>query len=177
MEDPEMEDPQQPSESKAPALPDGAFDGPGGFAAAVRAALDAAAAAQWREIMLADADFADWPLGERAVVESLQAWAGSGRVLVMVAEHFNVFERAHARFVHWRQMWGHIIEPRVCSGPGLPAVPSAIWTPAWALRRIDTERSRGVCGRDPADRHALREMLAECLKHGRPGFPARTLGL
>jgi len=159
------------------ALPQGPFAGPEEFAARIRQALAAAAGQGWREIVMSDPDFTDWPLGERAVADALQQWSAAGRSFTLLAERFDVFERHHARFVHWRRMWGHIIECRVCRGPGLPAVPSAIWTPDWFLRRLDIERCHGTGGEDRLGRRALREALDECLRHSRAGFPASVLGL
>lgn len=158
-------------------LPDGAFNGRQAFHATLAAALAAAARENWREIILSDANFADWPLGARSSVEALQAWAAAGRTLQLIAHDFDVFARHHARFVHWRQAWDHIIVCRVCAGAGAPPVPSAIWTPGWCLQRIDPERCRGVCGSVPESRVALRHLLQECLRHGRPGFAASTMGL
>lgn len=158
-------------------LPSGAFDGRQGFHATLQAALAAAARENWREMILSDASFADWPLGELASVDALQAWAAAGRTLQLIAHDFHVFAREHARFVHWRQAWDHIIVCRVCAGAGAPPVPSAIWTPGWFMQRIDPERCRGVCGSAPENRIALRQVLDECLRHGRPGFAASTLGL
>lgn len=165
------------AEPDGEALPAGAFEGREAFHAHLQAALAAAARHRWHELMLADADFADWPLGERATVEALQAWAAPGRRLILVARHFKVLEREHARFVRWRQAWGSLIDARTCSGPEAPPVPSAIWTPGWFLRRTDPERGQGVCGTTPQSRTALRERLDECLRQGRPGFAASTLGL
>lgn len=158
-------------------LPLGPFDGREAFEAHLRRALDAAARENWREIVLSDPSFADWPLGERATLAALQAWSRSGRSFTLLAQRFDVFERSHARFVEWRRTWSHIIECRVCHGAGAPVVPSAIWTPSWFMQRIDPERSRGVCSHDPERRAALREQIDECLRQGRPGFPASTLGL
>ena len=158
-------------------LPSGPFSGPGEFAQLIRQAAEAAAREGWREWVWIDPDFSDWPLGERAVAEALQQWSSAGRRLTLLAERFDVFERHHARFVHWRRMWGHIVDARVCRGAGLPAVPSAIWTPAWALRRLDPERCRGHSGSDAVGRRALREALDECLRASREGFPITTLGL
>ncbi|MDM0076339.1 hypothetical protein QTH90_18160 [Variovorax sp. J2P1-59] len=166
-----------PNESSAAELPDGKFDGRHAFHAHLQTALSAAARQNWREIVLSDPDFDDWPLGERAMVDALQAWSAAGRRFVLLAQRFDVFEREHARFVHWRRMWSHIIECRACSGPGLPEVQSAVWTPSWFLHRIDIDHGRGVCGREPDSRRALRERLDECLRHARPAFPASTLGL
>ncbi|MGI4777583.1 MAG: hypothetical protein ACRYGA_05620 [Janthinobacterium lividum] len=159
------------------ALPGGAFDGRQAFHERLRAALAAAAREGWRELVFSDSTFADWPLGERACIEALNAWASGGRSLLMLAANFAVFDREHARFVQWRRTWSHVVDCRACSGAGAPRVPSAIWTPAWQMHRVDTERSRGVSGSDPERRRALREQIDECLRHGRPAFPATTLGL
>ena len=159
------------------AWPEGTIDGPTDFAARVRAVLAAAAGQGWPEIVLSDPDFADWPLGERAVAQALQNWAASGRSLRLVASNFDVFQRHHARFVHWRRMWDHIVQCRACAGAGLPEVPSALWTPQGVLHRIDPLRSRGMSSVDPAARVALRQALDECFQQGRPAFAASVLGL
>jgi hypothetical protein len=163
-------------------LPEGRFDGREAFGEIVRNALLAAAREGWKEIVFSDPDFADWPLGERASIEALEAWSASGRRFVLLAQRFDVIERGHARFVPWRRMWDHIIE---CRATGKAAstetemreVPSAIWTPTWFAHRIDPERSRGVCGVDPRARRELREAIDERWRLGRPAFPASTLGL
>ena len=158
-------------------LPDGPFDGRLAFHALLHAAFERAAREGWRQIVLCDPTFGDWPLGERAVAAALNDWASSGRSLTMVAGDFGVFEREHARFVQWRRTWSHLVDCIACGRPGAPAVPSALWTPQWFLHRIDAERSRGVSGRDPQHRRALREQIDECRRRSRPGFPATTLGL
>ena len=165
--------PNEPSST----LPEGAFDGRQRFADLLRAAFDAAAQQQWREIAIGDADFADWPLGERAVLEALQAWAGPGRRLRMLAGDFASVERMHARFVPWRRLWDHIVECRRCEGVGAPAVPSLLWTPGWCLHRVDPVACRGVCGTQAMARTALRQRFDEAWQQGRPAFSASVLGL
>lgn len=160
-----------------PPLAEGRFDGREGFGVIVRNALSAAAQQGWKEIVFSDPDFADWPLGERASIEALQAWSASGRRFVLLAQRFDVIERGHARFIPWRRMWDHIIECRATGKAVGSEVPSAIWTPTWFAHRIDPERSRGVCGADPRARRELREAIDECWRLGRPAFPASTLGL
>ena len=160
-----------------PALPDGPFDGRVAFDAHLRSAFDAAAQQGWREIVFSDPGFADWPLGERRSIAALQAWAASGRSLLLLAEDFQVFDRSHARFVEWRRLWSHVVDARACSGAGAPSVPSLILTPTWSLHRIDPERSRGVCSSDARARRDLRESFDERWRQGRPAFPASTLGL
>ncbi|MDM0036175.1 hypothetical protein QTI33_28840 [Variovorax sp. J22P271] len=166
-----------PDEAAGVDLPEGAFDGRRAFHDHLHAALGAAARQNWREIVLSDPDFSDWPLGERKTVEALQAWSAAGRSMVLLAQRFDVFAREHARFVHWRRMWSHIVDARACQGAGLPPVPSAIWAPGWFLHRIDLEHPRGTCGRAPEGRRAVRERIDECLRHARPTFAASTLGL
>ncbi|MDP9603374.1 UNVERIFIED_ORG: hypothetical protein J2W38_003163 [Variovorax paradoxus] len=166
-----------PDEAPAPSLPEGRFDGREAFDVLLRNALSAAAREGWKEIVFSDIDFAEWPLGERATIEALQAWSASGRRLMLLAQRFDILERGHARFVSWRRMWDHIIECRATGKAAGSDVPSAIWTPTWFVHRIDPERSRGVSGTDSRARRELREAIDECWRLGRPAFPASTLGL
>jgi len=158
-------------------LPQGRFEGREAFAQRVRDALACAAREGWREIILSDPGFADWPLGERAVAESLQAWSASGRRCVLLARRYDEVPRRHARFVTWRQTWAHIIEARACASADEGEIPSAIWSPGWVMQRLDPQRCIGVSGCEPARRLALRETLDEWLQKSAPAFPATTLGL
>jgi hypothetical protein len=161
----------------APALPEGRFEGREAFRQNVRDALACADREGWREIILSDADFHDWPLGERAVVDSLNAWASTGRKLVMLAKSYDEVTRTHPRFVSWRRTWAHIIECRRCATADPLILPSALWTSGWVLRRLDPERCTGVCTLIPERRLALRESIEEWLRQSSAGFPTTTLGL
>ena len=70
---------EAPQDLPAPALLQGRFSGREVFQQAVRDAFATAAREGWSDVILSDANFHDWPLGERAVIESLQAWARTGR--------------------------------------------------------------------------------------------------
>ena len=164
-------------EDAQPALPQGRLSGRSVFVQAVRDALEAAAREGWNELILCDANFADWPLGERAVAESLQAWARGGRRFVMLAMDYSGLPRQHARFVKWRQTWDHIIECRLCRATDALAFPSVFWTPGWVMQRIDVERDVLVCDSEAARRVTLRQLLDECRRDSTPGFPASVLGL
>ncbi len=159
------------------ALPQGRLSGRSVFVQAVRDALQVAAREGWNELILCDANFANWPLGERAVAEALQAWARGGRRFVLLAMDYSGLPRQHARFVKWRQTWDHIIECRVCRATDALAFPSVFWTPAWVMQRIDVERDVLVCDSEAARRVALRQLLDECRRDSSPGFPASVLGL
>lgn len=158
-------------------LPQGRFAGPQEFAQLVRDALAAAAQAGWRELVLSDPDFADWPLGERAVAEALHAWSGSGRRCTLLARRWDEVVRRHARFVDWRRTWTHIIDARGCRNADRAELPSAIWSPDWVMQRVDLDHGVGWCGSEPARRVALRESLDHWLGKSSSAFPATTLGL
>ncbi len=161
-----------------PALPEGRFVGREAFQQLVRDALARAATEGWREIILSDADFHDWPLGERAVVESLQAWAGKGRRMMLLACNYDEIVRRHPRFVQWRRTWDHVLSCHRSPAADRLDLPSALWSPSWVLQRLDPERCNGVTGTEPERRVLLRETLNEWLHNkSAPGFPASTLGL
>jgi hypothetical protein len=143
----------------------------------VRAALAMASTEGWTEMVWSDASFEDWPLYEKSVVESLDAWAGKGRKLTLLAHHFDAMRRVHPRFVTWRVRWDHIIECRVCKGLDASEFPSALWTPGWAMRRLDLQRCTGVASGEARMRQLLREELEERKRQSSPGFAATTLGL
>ena len=155
----------------------GAFSGPTEFAQMVRAALARADSAGWSVMVWSDPTFEDWPLGERVVTESLQAWAHSGRHLLLLAHRYDALIRLKPRFVSWRKTWDHIIECRLCKNLDATEVPSALWSPYWAMRRLDLVRSTGVADLEPARRVLLKEELDECRRQSSPGFSSTTLGL
>jgi hypothetical protein len=172
-----------PSDGAAPQpptgeLPAGRFTGREVFQQMVRDAFATAAREGWREIFISDANFHDWPLGERAVIESLQAWAQGGRRFTMLARTYDDVIRRHARFVRWRGTWDHIITCRRSGSADPLDIPSALWSPAWVLHRLDPERCVGVTGVEPDRRVLLHETLQEWVRSkSAPGFPSTTLGL
>lgn len=143
----------------------------------VRDAFDCAAREGWREIILSDANFEDWPLGERAVVESLNAWAQSGRHMVLLAGSYDQVLRSQPRFVTWRRTWGHILDCRSSRLGAAGDFPSAIWSVNWYLQRTDPLRCIGVTSTDRERNVALKEVLDELIRNSSPAFPASTLGL
>ena len=170
------ETPHERAPSPAP-LQSSRFAGRQAFQQLVRDAFTTAAAQGWPNIILSDATFEDWPLGERSVAESLQAWSKSGRQMVILASRYDEVMRRHARFVSWRTTWGHIINSRVCRAVAPADFPSAIWSPDWALHRIEPLRSVGICGNDRERRVLLKESLDEMIRNSSPGFASTTLGL
>lgn len=174
----DSEEPKAPTAGTG-SLPEGRFAGREDFRALVRQSFAAAAAEGWQRLVISDASFDDWPLGEREVIASLQAWSRTGRSFVMLACRYDSVSshQQHARFVTWRRQWSHIIDCRGCSSADPLELPSAVLGDAWVLRRLDPVRSAGVTGREPARRLALQEEVDEWLRKSSPAFPATTLGL
>lgn len=159
------------------ALLEGRFNGRAEFAELIRQALAAAAVQGWREIILCDPDFEDWPLGERVVVQALNDWSRGGRKLTMIARNYDAMCRRHARFVTWRRTWAHIVECRASAATPVDSMPSALWSPVWMFERLDVQRSTGVAGSGVARRISLKERLNERLLNSSAAFPATVLGL
>jgi hypothetical protein len=156
---------------------EGRFTGRTEFQQLVRDALARAAAEGWREIILSDATFEDWPLGELAVAQSLQAWSTAGRRCTLLARSYDVLAVRHPRFVTWRRTWSHLIEARACTSADPLDLPSALWSPEWMLQRVDPVRCSGISSSEPQRRLRLRESLNDWLARSAPAFPATTLGL
>lgn len=160
-----------------PALPGGRFVGREAFGQLLRDALATAAQQGWRELVLCDAHFGDWPLHERQVIDSLHAWARAGRSCTLLATGYDTVVRQHARFVTWRTTWGHLIDARVCRQIDAGNFPTVLWSPHWTLQVLDPLRCTGVCGAEPERIVQMRESLQELVQVSSPGFPSTTLGL
>jgi hypothetical protein len=115
------------------ALPEGRFTGRTEFTDMIRQAFAAAAQQGWREIIVCDPDFEDWPLGERVVVQALNDWSKTGRKFTMLAGNYDEVLRKHARFVTWRRTWAHIVECRANASAAPMKHPAPCWAPAGFL--------------------------------------------
>lgn len=158
-------------------LPEGRLEGRQVFSDLVRGALACAAREGWSQLVLCDADFEDWPLGEKAVVDALQSWAGRGRHIRFMAHDFGPLRLKHPRLVQWRTTWSHLVDARACARRSGQDLPSAIWSPQWTLERIDPVRCTLIASNDARRRTGLKERLDNCWDQGSPSFPSTTLGL
>lgn len=161
----------------APLPADGRFAGREAFADLVRTAFAAANTQGWQEIIVCDANFEDWPLGERSVAQSLNDWSKTGRKFTMLAINYSEVTRRHARFVQWRRTWAHIIECRACPQISIDDMPSALWTPTWTFERLDLLHSTGVVSSQPIRRVTLKEKIAQKIAKSTVSFASTTLGL
>ena len=166
-----------PAGEQGATLPEGRLVGRVAFAEALRQALASAASRGWTELWLVDDNFADWPLGEAAVVQSLQAWVGRGRRLRLMAREFDTLRRQHPRFVAWCSTWQHLIEAHALRQLAAHELPGVVWTPEWTLERLDPVRCISVASHARERGVALHERLGEWWKKGQPAFAPTTLGL
>lgn len=148
------------------------------FQAAVRDALGEAATVGCRELWLVDVDFADWPLGEPAVVASMRAWARPHRKLVVIAQHYDALARRHPRWVEFRRNWSHVVECHANTELEAGKFPCLLYAPErLLLRRFDPARHRGSVVRDAASLVRARETLDAVLQRSTLAFPATVLGV
>jgi Fe-S-cluster formation regulator IscX/YfhJ len=148
------------------------------FLDAVRGAFALAAEDGAREILLVDPDFADWPLNDRSVIESLSRWVDSRRVLVVLAHSFDELARRQLRFVEWRRQWAHVVQCR--NDPELEAeqIPTLLLIPGQTcIRLLDRVRCRGTVSNRPVDLTECRETVDALLQRTVEAFPVTTLGL
>ena len=148
------------------------------FHAAVRSALSEAASAGWRELCLCDPNFADWPLNEAAVIESLTQWAGAQRSLTLLALDYDEVMRRHPRFVRWRIQWSHLVRARALQGVQGVDVPVLLHARGGlTLRLLDPVRYQGRVSRVASDITQTNELIDAISQRSIEAFPATVVGL
>lgn len=148
------------------------------FQSALRLALAEAAGAGSRELWLSDIDFAEWPLGERDVIESLTRWAASSRRLTLVANHFDTVARHHPRWVTWRRQWSHIVSCRTNTEIEAAEIPSLLIAVGTVTVRLsDAVHFRGRIGRDRAEEVRCKELFDAVSQRSEEAFPVTATGL
>jgi hypothetical protein len=148
------------------------------FHAALRSALAEAAAVGCRELWLCDNDFADWPLGERQVVDSLSQWAGSHRRLTLIARTFDEVARRHARWNEWRRQWSHIVHCRSNVELESGHVPSVLLAnELLSVNLVDPVHYRGRFSHDALDGVRCRELIDAVLQRSEEAYPVTMTGL
>lgn len=155
-----------------------AIHGRGEFQEAIRQAFIEAADAGWREIRLVDLDFAEWPLGEKSVIENLTRWAKPYRSLVIVANHFDEVARRHPRWVAWRQLWSHIVQCRANTELESTRMPTLLCARGGVTIRVhERTHHRGTLSRRVIDVQSAWEEIDNILLRSEESFPATTLGI
>ncbi|MEG0920415.1 MAG: hypothetical protein RSD57_02535 [Comamonas sp.] len=156
----------------------GRFEGRVAFEQQVLHFLQRAANERWPTLVVGDPDFADWPWGTSEAVDLLHCWARHGRQMTVLAWRFDALPRRHPRWVQWRTIWGHKLQCRKYQARDVSQVPSVLWSPQWAVQRLEVGRCTGVASADRQSIVQLEEALQEWIRHkSSPAFPASVLGL
>lgn len=184
-----MDTPDQPlSAAKgatlAPASPEaehpgGRIEGWRDFGERLRAALAMGAAepADWH---LSDPDFAQWPLGELAVVDALrQGMLAHPRTRwTLLAARFDAFPRQHPRWLTWRQTWAHRVHCLQASEDDAAQIrPMLLWPGRLGLRLLDGLSGRGVWTTEPATLLTWQADFDVISQRSTEAMPSTTLGL
>lgn len=148
------------------------------FHAALRRAFEDLASVGSREVWLCDEDFADWPLGERAIVELLTQWAASSRKLTLLARSFDEVARRHPRWVEWRRSWSHIVSCRTNTELASGEFPTLLLgIDTVSVRLSDNVHHRGRLSHEQADEVRCKEQIDAVMQRSEEAFPATTTGL
>lgn len=148
------------------------------FHDAVKAAFAQAEAGRAREIFLVDPTFADWPLNDPAIIESLGRWVDSRTTLTLLADSYDELARRQLRFVAWRRQWAHVVHCRNDPELGAEQIPTLLFIPGLvALRLLDRVHYRGTVSGRPGDLNECRETIDALLQRSVEAFPVTTLGL
>lgn len=150
----------------------------GDFRAAITHAFAQAADAGARELFLMDPTFADWPLSEPEVIDSLTRWAEPHRRLTLLAGSFDDLSRRHARWAEWRRHWAHVVECRCNAEIETAKVPTVLLAAEVAcVRLLDREHYRGTSSNLRSDLVRARETTDAVLQRSSEAFAVTTLGL
>jgi len=148
------------------------------FRDGVRACLRQALETGAREIFMIDPTFADWPLNEPAVVDTIASWAGTGRSLTLMAHRFEEFPRRHMRFVEWRRNWSHVVRCRADEDLEEQQIPTLLFVPGLVcLRMVDNVEYRGTLSGTATDLATGKETVDALLQRSSEAFPITALGL
>ena len=148
------------------------------FHHAVQAALAQAEEAKSREIFMSDPTFADWPLNDRDIVESLGRWVDSRCTFTLLADSFDELARRQFRLVAWRQQWSHVVRCRSDSELSAEQIPTVLLVPGQVvLRLVDRVHYRGTLSTRAVDLNESRDKIDALLQRSAEAFPVTTLGL
>jgi hypothetical protein len=129
------------------------------------------------EIVLADPDFRDWPLNERAVIDALTLWTRPHHRLHLVAMHYDDVVQRHPRFVQWRRTYDHLVQAASPRNVKVSDFPAMLLAPQAVVEVLDRPSWRARLSTDALDLERCRHLLDALSQRSVPAFAATTLGL
>jgi hypothetical protein len=155
-----------------------AIDSRSDFVTALHEAIEQALARRARLMAWVDADFADWPLDDPALLQRLSDWLRlPGRRLQLLAADYEGARR-HARFMACYRLWSHAISAHGPAQDDAAALPCLLLADDTCLVQLpDKARWRGWATTEPPELRAWRERTDALLQRSAPAFAVTTLGL
>lgn len=163
----------------APASEPPRVDSRAGFIAALHWGFTTAIAQDARRIVCVDRAFADWPLDETALLQSLTVWLRlPQRRLVLLARDYDAVQRRFPRFNAWRSAWMHAIEAWQAPEEFAGELPTLLVSDgAVSVHLVDAVHWRG---RSAFDERRARQWCEETdvlLQRSERAWAVRPLGL
>jgi hypothetical protein len=149
------------------------------FADALRWAFARAVRRHARHIVCIDPHFADWPLDDAALLESLTQWLKTPqRRIVLLADSYDEMARRHPRFVRWRGDWVHAVDAQVPADEDRGELPR-VWVDddSTSVELIDAVHWNGHAMTDSRVARLWRERIDALLQRSQPGMPLYRTGL
>ncbi|MEO7851561.1 MAG: hypothetical protein ABIR94_04785 [Rubrivivax sp.] len=149
------------------------------FVNAVHAAVADALTQGSRQMLWVDRDFADWPLDDVALLDTLTQWLRlPQRRLQLLAEQFDDLSRRSSRFVAWYRWRSHAVQAHSASEADAAGLPCLLLTEgAGLVQLLDKPHWRGRISTDASDIRQWRDRLVPAWQQSQPSFPPTTLGL
>lgn len=161
----------------APSLP--RIDSRTAWCQAVLWGFETAIARGARCITCIDADFAEWPLDDVALLQRLTAWLRlPQRRLQWLAAGYETMARQHPRLVAWRADWVHASPGWQVSEDLVAGLPSLLLDDTGlSLHLVDAVHWRGRAALDRRSATLWQERLDAWMQRAEPSFAAKTLGI
>ncbi len=163
--------------ASAPPLP--RIDSRAAWRQAVLWGFETAIARGARCITCIDADFAEWPLDDAALLQRLTTWLRlPQRRLHWLAAGYEPMARLHPRLLAWRADWVHASPGWQISEDQAAALPSLLLDDTGlSLQLIDAVHWRGRAALDRRSATLWQERLDAWMQRAEPSFAAKTLGI
>lgn len=132
-----------------------------------------------RSVWCIDADFAEWPFDDPAVLDALLRWAkgSAGRMMQFVAADYAPIARRHPRLSAWRRDWAHCIQAWQPEAEDRLELTGLLVAGDVGLELLDAERWRARRAAGAADVRRLVETSEAIAQRCSPAWPATVLGL
>jgi hypothetical protein len=131
-----------------------------------------------RRLVLADADFDEWPLEDAALLQALTEFVHlPGRQVLLLGRSFDAVARRCPRFVQWRRTWGHAVEARRPVDDDLDVPTVLLADRILAVEVLDKLHWRGRILQPGPAAMILSQEIDAFAQRTEPTFGATTLGL